>query len=120
VILHRVHGRRPAVKKVFGFVLAILFAAVGSAQVPAPDGPKEPRDLGNAAAMHVYWYAPKTLEITHVETYLFKDERSCGAAITRALLIAMPHASEGDLVNAQCVRMHPPKEPEKPKGASEL
>jgi hypothetical protein len=35
-------------------------------------------------------------------------------------LIAMPHASEGDLVNAQCVRMHPPKEPEKPKGASEL
>ena len=107
-------------KKATGFVLPILFAAIGSAQVPAPEGPKEPRDLGNTAAMHVYWYAPKTLEITHVETYLFKNELSCGAAISRPLVIAMPHASEGDLVNAQCVRMHPPRAPEEPKGATEL
>jgi len=108
------------VKKVIAFVLAIPFAAMAGAQVPLPDAPKEPRDLGNTAAMHVYWYAPKTLEITHVETYLFKDEPSCGAAISRALLIAMPHASGGDLVNAQCVAIHPPKGPEKAKGATDL
>ena len=111
-------------KKLTAFVLAIPFAALAGAEVPAPDGGQtEPRDLGNTAAMHVYWYAPKTLEITHVETYLFKDEHSCGAAISRALLIAQPHASNGDRVNAQCVGMHPPKEPEKPenpKGATDL
>ena len=107
-------------KKVIALVFAIPFAVIAAAQVPATDGPKEPRDLGNTAAMHVYWYAPKTLEITHVETYLFKDEHSCGAAISRALLIAMPHASEGDLVNAQCVGIHPPKDAQKPKAATEL
>jgi hypothetical protein len=110
--------------KTSALILAMLFAANATAQIPVPDEAKEPRDLGNTAVMHVYWYAPKSLEITHVETYLFKDEESCRAGIDKAFALSMPHASEGDFVNIQCVGMHPPKRPgteqTQPKGTTDL
>ncbi len=117
------HGRNLAMKQVMAFIPGTLLATLGWAQIPAPEDTKEPRDLGYTAVMHVYWYAPKTTEITHVETYLFKDEATCRSSIERALMIAMPHAAEGDLVSAQCVGMHPPKvdDPKKaPDGSTEL
>jgi hypothetical protein len=96
-------------KELIAFTPIALFATLAWAQIPVPDEAKEPRDLGHTAVMHVYWYAPKTTEITHVETYLFKDEDACRSALEKALMIATPHAAEGDLVSAQCVGMHPPK-----------
>ena len=96
-------------KDLIAFIPVMLFTTQAWAQIPAQDDAKEPRDLGHTAVMHVYWYAPKTTEITHVETYLFKDEDACRVAINKALMIAMPHATDGDLVSAQCVGMHPPK-----------
>ena len=74
----------------------------------------QPRTLGNTAVMHIYYYAPKTLEITYVDSYLFKDEAACKGAISSALRIAMPLASKGDLVNARCIGMTPPSK-SKPK-----
>jgi hypothetical protein len=89
------------------------------------DEVKQPRTLGNTAVLHVYYYAPKTLEVTYVDSYLFKDEASCKEAIPKALHIAMPYASEGDLVSASCVGMTPPEaiaQRKKPtaNGSSEL
>jgi hypothetical protein len=74
----------------------------------------QPRTLGNTAVMHIYYYAPKTLEITYVDSYLFKDETACKNAVNDALRIAMPTAGAGDLVSAQCVGMTPPKAVIKP------
>jgi hypothetical protein len=106
------------VKQLIAFIPCALLATLAWAQMATPDDAKEPRDLGHTAVMHVYWYAPKTTEITHVESYLFKDEAACRGAIEKALMIASPHAAEGDLV-----RMHPPKidEPKKqPDGSTVL
>jgi hypothetical protein len=110
-------------KQLFALVPVALLATVAWGQILATDDLKEPRDLGHTAVMHVYWYAPKTTEITHVETYLFKDEAACRSSIEKALVIALPHAAEGDLVSAQCVGMHPPRvgEPTKePNGSAIL
>ena len=96
-----------AMKRLIAFIPGTLLATFAWSQTPPPDDAKEPRDLGHTAVMHVYWYAPKTTEITHVESYLFKDEAACRSSIDKALMIAMPHAAEGDLVSAQCVGMHP-------------
>jgi hypothetical protein len=75
---------------------------------------KQPRTLGNMAVMHLYYYAPKTLEVTYVDSYLFKDEGSCKNAIPKALQIATVYASEGDMVSASCVGMSPPEAITKP------
>jgi hypothetical protein len=72
------------------------------------DDARQPRTLGNQAVMHIYYYAPKTLEVTYVDSYLFKDEAACKDAIPKALQIAVPYASDGDLVSASCVGMTPP------------
>jgi len=76
---------------------------------------QQPRTLGNTAVMHVYYYAPKTLEVTYVMDYLFKDEPSCKEAIPKALMIASPYASEGDMVSASCVGMTPPQAVRNPR-----
>ncbi len=102
-------------KQAIPIIAGMLLVPPAWAQIPTTDDAKEPRDLGHTAVMHVYWYAPKTTEITHVETYLFKDEAACRESIARALMIATPHAAEGDLVSAQCVGMHPPKNGEAAK-----
>jgi hypothetical protein len=84
---------------------------------------KQPRTLGNTAVMHLYYYAPKTLEVTYVDSYLFKDEASCKDAIPRALQIATIYTSEGDLVSASCVGVTPPEALRKrqvPDGSTEL
>jgi hypothetical protein len=88
-----------------------LLIAPALADLPGtsqPDSRKQPRTLGQKAVLHIYYYAPKTLEITYVDSYLFKDEESCRGAISKALQIAMPYAGEGDLVSASCVGMTPP------------
>ncbi len=102
----------------------MVFLALMAASAWADDM-KEPRTLGNTAVLHVYYYAPKTLEVTYVDSYLFKDEAACKDAIPKALLIATPFASEGDMVSASCVGMTPPESithPEKavPKDSTEL
>ena len=84
---------------------------------------KQPRTLGNTAVLHLYYYAPKTLEVTYVDSYLFKDEASCKGAIPKALQIATIYSSEGDLVSASCVGVKPPEDMQKrqvPDGSTEL
>lgn len=108
------------------FALALLLplllasALAGAPSPPLPDTQKQPRTLGQKAVLHIYYYAPKTLEITYVDSYLFKDEAACRSAISAALQIAMPYAGEGDLVSARCVGMNPPEaitKPEKKRGS---
>jgi hypothetical protein len=97
-------------------LLALLMAsAYADGPPPTQETQKQPRTLGNTAVMHVYYYAPKTLEITYVDSYLFKDEDACRSAISAALQIAMPYAGQGDLVSAKCVGMHPPAAVSKPE-----
>jgi hypothetical protein len=82
------------------------------------DDAKQPRTLGNTAVLHLYYYAPKSLEVTYVDSYLFKDEGSCKDALPKALQIATIYASEGDMVSASCVGMTPPEAIPKPKRAT--
>ena len=106
--------------------LLALLTAGGACAQEGDAGSKEPRTLGNMAVMHLYFYAPKTLEVTYVDSYLFKDEAACKDAIPKALQIATVYASEGDMVSASCVGMTPPAaitnpdKPPPPKGATEL
>jgi hypothetical protein len=95
--------------------LLVLVASV-VAGVPGPintvvagEQPAPPRMLGKKAVMHVYSYAPKTLEITAVTSHFFKDVDACERAVGRALRTAASHASEGDLLDAQCVAIDPPE-----------
>jgi hypothetical protein len=112
-------------RKYLAMTLLPLLAAsaFGDSPLTAPDNQKQPRTLGQKAVLHIYYYAPKTLEITYVDSYLFKDEDTCRNAISRALLIAMPYAGEGDLVSAKCVGMNPPQDRQQdktPEGSTEL
>lgn len=93
----------------FGLLMVCMAASVLADS--AEDAPHQPRQLGNTAVLHVYYYAPASLEITYVDTYLFKDVDACKDAISRALMIALPTASAGDRVAAKCVGLHPPKDP---------
>jgi len=58
--------------------------------------------------MHVYSYAPKTLEITSVTSHFFRDIDACESAVGAALRAATSGASSGDLVDAQCVAVDAP------------
>lgn len=111
-------------KKQFALTLLPLVLACAFADVtPSPQlAQKQPRTLGQKAVLHIYYYAPKTLEITYVDSYLFADVGACESAIPKALMIAMPHTSEGDLVSAKCMGVNPPdaitkpdKKPESPE-----
>src|SRR5579863_944882 len=97
-------------KRRFVLILAALLIgpALADEQPAESDAQKQPRTLGQKAVLHIYYYAPKTLEITYVDSYLFKDEDACRNAISAALQIAMPYAGDGDMVSAQCVGMNPP------------
>ena len=103
-------------KKHFALTLLPLLVASAFADVSptSQDAQQQPRMLGQKAVLHIYYYAPKTLEITYVDSYLFKDESACENAISAALKIAMPYAGEGDLVSAKCVGMDPPNAITKP------
>jgi hypothetical protein len=98
--------------------LLVAQALANEPQISPSDGPKQPRVLGQKAVLHIYYYAPKTLEITYVDSYLFKDEDSCRSAIGRALQIATPYAGDGDMVSAKCVGVTPPEIPT-PEGKHE-
>ena len=95
--------------------LLLASALADAPSSPLPDTQKQPRTLGQKAVLHIYYYAPKTLEITYVDSYLFKDETACKNAIGSALRIAMPYAGNGDLVSAKCVGMNPPEAVTKPE-----
>ena len=101
-------------KGYLALTLLPLLTAAALADPPTPDTQKQPRTLGQKAVLHIYYYAPKTLEITFVDSYLFKDEGACKAAIGAALQIAMPYAGSGDLVSARCVGVNPPEATRKP------
>jgi hypothetical protein len=115
-------------KKYLALMLLTLWATAALAEPPPPaqDSPKQPRTLGQKAVLHIYYYAPKTLEITYVDSYLFKDEASCRSAISAALQIAVPFAGEGDMVSAKCIGLTPPdmtrpdKRPEPSDNSTEL
>jgi hypothetical protein len=95
--------------------LIVVILALAAACAWADESRQQPRTLGNQAVMHIYYYAPKTLEVTYVDSYLFKDEAACKDAIPKALQIAVPFASSGDLVSASCVGMTPPAAVTNPK-----
>ena len=101
-------------KRHFALTLLPLVIASAFADAPSQDAQMQPRLLGQKAVLHIYYYAPKTLEITYVNSYLFKDESACKNAIAAALQIAAPYAGEGDLVSAQCIGMNPPDAITKP------
>src|SRR5580704_4903952 len=109
-------------KKHLALTLLPLLIATANADAPSQQAQKQPRMLGQKAVLHIYYYAPKTLEITYVDSYLFKDESACENAISAALKIAMPYAGEGDLVSAKCIGMDPPNaitKPDKRRESSE-
>src|SRR2546421_10403083 len=89
------------------FLPLLIASAFADVSPPSQDAQKQPRMLGQRAVLHIYYYAPKTLEITYVDSYLFKDQSACENAISAALKIAMPYADEGDLVSAKCIAMNP-------------
>ena len=97
--------------------LTLLSAAVfaDAPSVVVEDGPKQPRTLGQRAVLHIYYYAPKTLEITYVDSYFFKDADACKNAINAALRIAQPYAGDGDMVSAKCIGLNPPEAITKPE-----
>jgi hypothetical protein len=103
-------------RKLLALTVLPLLVAQAFADAPqiAPDAQKQPRTLGQKAVLHIYYYAPKTLEITYVDSYLFKDEDACRNAVNAALQIAMPYAGEGDMVSAKCVGLNPPEGSSKP------
>jgi hypothetical protein len=92
----------------------LISSAFADVSPLSQDAQKQPRTLGQKALLHVYYYARKTLEITYVNSYLFKDESACKNAIPAALQIAMSFAGEDDLVSAKCVAMNPPEAITKP------
>ena len=102
-------------KQIVLALLPLLMLAAPLVRAQTDDSPKEPRLLGQKAVLHIYYYAPKTNEITFVDSYLFKDEDTCKDAISRALQIASLYAGGGDLVNARCVGMNPPQQQKDPK-----
>lgn len=113
--------RMKMMRTYFGFALPLLLitSAFADTAPVALDGQKQPRTLGQKAVLHVYYYAPDTLEITYVDSYLFKDEDACKSAMGQALQIAMPYAGHGDLVSAKCVGMEPPEVVRKHEGKPE-
>lgn len=103
----------------FALQLLLITSAFADTAPVALDVQKQPRTLGQKAVLHVYYYAPDSLEITYVDSYLFKDEDACKTAMGQALQIAMPYAGQGDLVSAKCVGMEPPEVVRKHEGAPE-
>jgi hypothetical protein len=99
-----------------GAVLSLVLAGPAVAGTPglantiAPGRQGTPtRVHGKKAVMHVYSYAPKTLEITSVTSQFFKDIDACENAVGGALRAATSRASAGELVDAQCVAVDAPE-----------
>ena len=90
----------------FMALLVILFgfACIGIAygDMPGSGMEKQPRTLGHKAVMDIYFYAPKTLEITSETSLYFSDLDACKDAMRQALAIEIPTASEGDSVFIHC------------------
>jgi len=98
------------IRQAAGVVLSLLLAGSVVAGTPGPASTvaagkqgTQTRMLGKKAVMHVYSYAPKTLEITSVSSHFYKDIDTCESAVGSALRAATSHASAGDQVEADCV-----------------
>ena len=104
--------KRSAAAALWSLLVGTVFAGAPGPDKTVPSGkPAKPlRVLGKKAVMHIYYYAPKTLEITAVTSRFFKDVDACERAVVTVLNIVTPHAIEGDLVDAQCVAIDPPAE----------
>lgn len=68
---------------------------------------KRLRTLGMKAVMHVYYFAPKTLEITHVDSYLLKDVATCEYTLDATLTAAAARRRHGDQVEGDCASISP-------------
>ena len=105
---------------------AVAGAPVFASALPGNKAGEQTRTLGSKAVMHVYYFAPKTFEITNVDSYFFKDLDACENALEGAVSRALPRARAGDQVDAQCVTIDPPNEivapaPQRlPTGVTEL
>lgn len=105
-------------------VTSLLLVGSAVAGVPGPANTlapgkqsKQPRIRGKKAVMHVYTYVPKTLEITSLTSRFFEDVDACESAVPSALRIAISHADDGELVDAQCVAIDPPEGVSQPEDA---
>jgi hypothetical protein len=108
---------KPWLPRMSAGIAALLLMLVESATAGIPGSTRplaqvnevqKPRVLGKRAIMHVYYFAPKTLEITHVNSFFFKDADSCENSVDLALRVARSRAKDGDLVDADCVYIDPP------------
>jgi hypothetical protein len=106
----RLLSRSAGVASLLLLVRSVVAGVPGNVNtVAAGEQAAPPRMLGKKAVMHVYSYAPKTLEITSVTSHFFKDVDACERAVGSALRTAASRASEGDLLDAQCVAIDPPE-----------
>jgi len=118
------------IRQAAGVVLSLLLAGSVVGGTPGPASTvaagkqgTQTRMLGKKAVMHVYSYAPKTLEITSVTSHFFRDIDACESAVGGALRAATSRASSGDLVDAQCVAADAPEatsQPERTRLPSEV
>lgn len=115
-------SKRRLLSRSAGFASLLLLVGSVFAGVPghvdaasAGKQPAPPRVVGKKAVMHVYYYAPKTLEITAVSSQFFKDVDTCERAVSRALRAATAHPRGGDLVVAQCVAIDAPEPSAQPE-----
>jgi hypothetical protein len=77
-----------------------------SHRVPLKEGNRL-RTLGMKAVMHVYYFAPKTLEITRVDSYLLKDVATCEYTLDATLTAAAARLRHGDQVEGDCASISP-------------
>lgn len=98
--------------------MVLLLPLTGSvvAGVPQPGNTltsgkqaKQLRLLGKKAVMHVYSYAPKTLEHTSMTSHFFTDLDACESEVGGASRTAICAARAGDRVDAECVAIAPPR-----------
>jgi len=117
-------SKRGLLNRAAGVAPLLLLVGAVAAGVPAPDNPVVPakqttpsRMHGKKAVMHVYSYPPQTREITSVTSHFFQDVDACERAVGSALRSAASHASDGDLVDAQCVVVDSPDALAQPNAA---
>ena len=101
----------------------LLLAGIAEAQVPEVPTDHQPRQLGIRAIMNVYYISPNTLEITSTAQFGWPTLDACREGMPKAMSIAQPYASEGDLVQVQCFAVKDAPQPrlaQKPDGTTDL
>jgi hypothetical protein len=83
--------------------VAVCIGGTAAAEVPGVPTEHQPRQLGIRAVMTVYYISPETLEITSTAQLGWPTLDDCRAGMPSAMEIAQRYASQGDLVEVQCV-----------------